>query len=138
MKNTFNYFIFNWRIIFYNIVLISAVQQCEPAISIQIFSTSWASLPHTHTHTLPPSHPSRWSQSTRLSSVCYTATSQYLLALHMVMYIFQCYSLSSSHPILSPLGPQVSSVHPQYHFSRFHMCQYVILNVKNFNTWKYY
>ena len=29
---------------------------------------------------------------------------------HMVMYMFPCYSLHSSHPLLPPLGPQVCSL----------------------------
>ena len=42
--------------------------------------------------TTQPSHPSRSSQNTELSSLCYIAASQYLSILHMVVYIFQCHS----------------------------------------------
>ena len=47
---------------------------------------------------LPPSlsHPSRWSQSTKLISVCYVAASNQLSILHSVVYICQCCSLTSS------------------------------------------
>ena len=47
---------------------------------------------------LPPSlsHPSRWSQSTELISLCYEASSHQLSILHLVVYICQCYSLTSS------------------------------------------
>jgi len=31
--------------------------------------------------------------------------------LHMVIYMFQCYSLKSSHPCLLPLSPKVCSLH---------------------------
>ena len=31
--------------------------------------------------------------------------------LHMVIYMFQCYSLKSSHPHLLPLSPKVCSLH---------------------------
>ena len=31
--------------------------------------------------------------------------------LHMVMYMFQCYSLKLSHPCLLPLSPKVCSLH---------------------------
>ena len=31
--------------------------------------------------------------------------------LHMVIYLFQCYSLKSSHPHLLPQSPKVSSLH---------------------------
>ena len=30
---------------------------------------------------------------------------------HLVIYIFQCYSLKSSHPCLPPLSPKVCSLH---------------------------
>ena len=54
---------------------------------------------------LPPSlsHPSRWSQSTELTSLCYAAVSHQLSILHMVVYICQCYSLTSSQIIFPPL-----------------------------------
>ena len=54
---------------------------------------------------LPPSlsHPSRWSQSTELISLCYAAASHYLSILHLVVYIYPCHSLTSSHvTLLSP------------------------------------
>ena len=49
----------------YNVVLVSAVQQSESALSIHVPSLL----------SLPPSHLSRSSQSTKLSSLCHTATS---------------------------------------------------------------
>ena len=45
-----------------------------------------------------PSHPSRWSQSTELISLCYAAASHQLQILHLVVYICPCHSLT-----LSPL-----------------------------------
>ena len=47
---------------------------------------------------LPPSlsHPSRWSQSTKLISLCYAVASHQLSILHSVVYRCQCYSLTSS------------------------------------------
>ena len=51
---------------FYNTVLVSAVQQRESAICIHISPPSWNSIPP------PPSHSSRVSQSTEMSSLCYT------------------------------------------------------------------
>ena len=51
----------------------------------------------------PPNTPSllyRSSQSTELSSLCYTAGSHLLSSLHMVVYICQCYCLNSSPPRL--------------------------------------
>jgi len=55
-------------------------------------------LPTSHS----PSHPSRLSQSPSLSSQSQTANSHWLRILHMVVSMFPCYSLHSSHPLLSP------------------------------------
>ena len=53
----------------YNVVLVSAVQQCESAVKYA-YIFFLLTLPPT-----PSSHPSRSSQSTRLSSLLYTAAS---------------------------------------------------------------
>ena len=49
-------------------------------------------------------HPSRLSESTELSSLCYRADSLELAILHMGVCTAQCYSPSSSHP---PHRPRV-------------------------------
>ena len=54
----------------YKVMLVSAIEQHESAISIPLSTPSWTSLPP-----FIPSHPSRLSQSTRVSSPCYPATS---------------------------------------------------------------
>jgi len=62
---------------------------------------------------LPPpttSYPSRLSQSTRLSSLCYVATSHQLSVLHMIMYLFPGYSLNLSHFLLPLMCPSVCSL----------------------------
>jgi len=51
-------------------------------------------------HHPTPSHSSRLSQSTKLSSLCYTVNSHWLSILLMVLYMFRCYSLNFSHPLL--------------------------------------
>ena len=53
---------------------------------------------------LPPSlsHPSRWSQSTELISLCYAAASHQPSILHLVVYICPCHSLTSSQLTLPP------------------------------------
>ena len=48
------------------------------------------------------SHPSRWSQSTELISLCNVAASHQLSILHLVVYICQCNSLTSSQLPLPP------------------------------------
>ena len=66
------------------------------------------------------------------------ANSHWLSVLHMVIYMFQCPSLHSSHPLLSPLCPQVCSLCLHLHcclasriistISRFHI--YVIFSIQ--------
>ena len=53
---------------------------------------------------LPPSlsHPSRWSQSTKLISLCYAAASHQLSIFHLVVYISPCHSLTLSQLTLPP------------------------------------
>ena len=63
---------------------------------IPICPPSCVSLP------LSLSHPSRWSQSTELISLCYAAASHQLSILRLVVYICQCYSLTSSQLTLPP------------------------------------
>ena len=77
-------------------MLVSAIPQSESAICIHI---SPYLLP-----LAPPSlsHPSRWSQSTELISLCYAAASHWLSILHLVVYICQCYSLTLSQLPLPP------------------------------------
>ena len=58
-----------------------------------------------------PSHGSRLLQSTRFAGNLHsTANCHWLSVLHMVMRMFQCYSLNSSHLLLPPLCPQACSV----------------------------
>ena len=81
---------------------------------------------------LPPSlsHPSRWSQSTQLMSLCYAAASHQLSILHLVVYICPCYSLISSQLTLPPpsvqnglFGPHVS---PSCVHSVFILCSFCV------------
>ena len=76
-------------------MLVSVIYQHESAIGIHISLSSGTSLPSP-----TPSHPSRLSRALSLSSLPHAANSQQVSILHMVMYMFQCYSLSSSHPVL--------------------------------------
>ena len=83
----------NWRIIAYNIVLVMPyINMNQPLV--HMFSPSWLSLPPP-----TPSHPSKLSQSTGFE-IPLSYNKFPLAVLHMVMYMFQCCSLNSSHPLL--------------------------------------
>ena len=76
----------------------------------------------------PIFHPSGLSQSTGLSSLCHTANSHLLSTLLMVIYIFPCYSLNSSHPLLPLLRLQVYSLC---------LCLSLFLPCKKFHQYHY-
>ena len=76
-------------------IVISAVYQHESAIHIHVSLASWTSLPPSS-----PSNPSRLSQSPSLIFLSHTANSHWLAILHIVVYVFPCYSLHLSHPFL--------------------------------------
>ena len=107
----------------YDIGFISVIHQNELTIGIHMSPPSWISLP-------PPahSHSSRLLQSPTLSSLSYTANSHWLSILPMLVYMYPCYCLHSSHPLLFSLSISLlsMSVSPlwlceqirQYHPSR--------------------
>ena len=75
------------------------------------FITKWISYTYTYIPISPPScvslppslsHPSRWSQSNELISLCYVAASQELSILHLVVGICLCHSLTLSQLTLPP------------------------------------
>ena len=79
------------------IVLVSAIYQSESATETHISPSSRASLPSPSS-----SHPSGWSQSTGLSSLCHTANSHQPSILYMKTYILHFTRASHSiHPALS-------------------------------------
>ena len=83
------------RYLLYNSLLFFAICQHKSAIGIHMSPTSWTSL---QPSTL--SHPSRLSQSTGLRFLCHTANSHQISILHMVIYMFLCFTLNSFHPLL--------------------------------------
>ena len=85
------WFIFNWRKLFHNIVLASAIQQHKSAIDI---------------HVSPPSHPFKLSQSPSLSSLSHIAK-----CIGYLFYIWQricIHATLSNHLTLSLLPPPLS------------------------------
>ena len=87
---------FNWKIIIYNIVMAFVIRQHESATGIQ------TSLP------LPsPPVPLGCPRLPTLGALLHASNLPWSSILHMVMYMFQHYSLKLSHPHLLPLSPKV-------------------------------
>ena len=62
---------------------------------------------HLPPHQIPQGHPSAQA----LSTLSHASNLDWQSISHMVIYMFQCYSLKSSHPHLLPQSPKVCSLH---------------------------
>ena len=67
---------------------------------------SWSLLP-------PPSppHPPGCPRAPALGTLLHASSLHWLFILHMVIYMFQCCSLTSSYPYFLPHSPKVCSLH---------------------------
>ena len=112
-RNPFLYFLkfiyFNWRII----TLQYCGGFCHTSTWISYGCTcvppSWTPL-----ELLSPPLPSillECSTALALSALLHASNLHWSTILHMVTYMFQCYSLKSSHPHLLPHSPKVCSLH---------------------------
>ena len=62
---------------------------------------------HLPPHPIPQSHPT----APALSTLSHACNLDWWSVLHMIIYMFQCYSLRSSHPRLLPQSPEDCSIH---------------------------
>ena len=121
-------FFFDWRVI-YNVMLVSAVHQCESALCIHTSLLSWAFIPAPH-----PTHLRYHIALGWAPCIMQHSYSPKLSVLHVVIYVCPGYSLNLSlHPTLSfPHYVPKSVVYAcvslpalqigyQYHFSRFYI-----------------
>ena len=87
-----------------------------------------------------PSHPSGLSSAPALSALFHALNLGWSSVSHMVIYMFQCYSLKSSHTCLFPQSPKVCSLHLCFFccltyrviivtifMNSIYMCQYTVL-----------
>ena len=101
-----NYFIyFNWRLI--------TLQYCSGFCHTLTWITHGCTcVPHWEPPHLPPISSLRVDPVHQLLSVLFHASNMDWWSIsHMVIYMFQCYSLKSSHPCLLPQSPKVCSLH---------------------------
>ena len=99
-------FIFNWRII--------TLQYCDDFCH----TSTWIS----HRYTCVPPHPEclfylpphpiplGCPRALALGALLHVLNLPWSSILHMMIYMFQCYSLKESHPCLLPLSPKVCSL----------------------------
>ena len=73
---------------------------------VYMCSPSWSPLP-SPPHPIPQGHPS----APALSTLSQASNLDWQSVSHMIIYMFQCYSLKSSHPRLLPQNPKVCSLH---------------------------
>ena len=97
-----SFFLF-YFIYLYNIVLVLPYIKMNLP-QVYMYSPSWTLLPP---HTIPLGRPSESA-----ASIQYCASNlDWWLISYMILYIFQCHSLKSSHPLPLPQSPKDCSIH---------------------------
>ena len=97
---------FNWRLI--------TLQYCGGFChTFTWISHGCTCVPHPEPHSHLPPHPiSQGHPSVPALSTLYHALNlDWQFISHMILYMFQCYSLKSSHPRLLPQSPKDCSIH---------------------------
>jgi len=67
--------------------------------------------PEPHSHLPPYPIPLGFPSAPSLNALFHALNLDWSSISHMVIYMFQCYSLKSSHPHLLPQSPKVCSLH---------------------------
>ena len=86
------------RYLLNNIMMVFAIHWHESAIGIHMSPPSWIHAPPPALDIPPQPTPVGCHKALTLGSLHLTSYSHWLSVLHMVMYVFQCYSLKLSHP----------------------------------------
>ena len=102
------------QLFFFLIYLFSTLQDCSGFCHILTWiGHGCTCIPHPEPpfllppHPIPQGHPSAQA----LSTLSYASNLDWWSISHMIIYMFQCYSLKSSHPCLLPQSPKVCSLH---------------------------
>ena len=94
----------------YNVMVVFAIHGHESTMGTHVFPH------HEHpSHSLPHPIPLGCPRAPALCALLYASNLHWSSILHMVIYMFQCSSLKSSHPHLIPHSPKVCPLH-LYHF----------------------
>ena len=73
--------------------------------------TLWAPHPDPPSHLLPHPIPQGHPSAPALSTLSHALNLDWRSISYMIIYMFQCYSLKSSHPRLLPQSPKDCSIH---------------------------
>ena len=88
--------------------MIFAIHSHESAMGVCVFLIlNSPPTSHLPPHPIPLGHPS----APALSTLSHASNLDWQSISHMIIYMFQCYSLRSSHPRLLPQSPKVCSLH---------------------------
>ena len=96
--------LFNWRLIKILKWFLPNIDMNQPWVYMS--SPSWTPS-HLLPHLIPQGHPS----APALSTLPHASNLDWQSVSHMIIYIFQCYSLQSSHPRPLPQSPKDCSIH---------------------------
>ena len=107
---------FNWRLI--------TLQYCSGFChALTGISHGYTCAPHPEPlihfppHPIPLGHPS----APALSTLSHASNLDWLSVSHMIIYMFQCHSLKSSHPCLLPQSPKVLFFYISVSFAVLHI-----------------
>ena len=97
---------FNWR-------LITLQYCCDFCHPLRWISHGCTCVPHPEPPSHLPLHPVPLSHPTApaLSTLSHASNLDWWSVLHMIIHMFQCYSLRSFHPRLLPQSPKHCSIH---------------------------
>ena len=115
------FFFFNF-ILFYNTVFVLPYIDMNPP-RVYMHSQIWTPLP-------PPSpyHPSESSQCTNPKHPYPASNLDWWFVSYMILYMFQCHSPKSSHPLPLPVSLLLSRIQGyHYHLSKFLKSIYLLL-----------
>ena len=102
----YKFIYFNWRLITLQYCIGFAIHQHESTMGVHMFPILNPAS-HLSPHTIPLGHP-----SAPAPSILYHASNlDWRFVSHMILYMFQCYSPKSSHPLPLPQSPKDCSIH---------------------------
>ena len=101
----FSILLFNWRLITLQYCSGFAIHWHESAMGTCVPHPEPPS--HLPPHPIPQGHPS----APALSTLSNASNLDWWSVSHMIIYMFQCHSLNSSHPRLLPQSPKICSLH---------------------------